>query len=77
MISPGVFARSIAAATGVLERSIPVVFAKSSKASVINWMLKVEGVKDVTCTVEDMEAMDKSQSTVQRGLNESRGNDGR
>ena len=51
---------SIAVAKGFLERSIPVIFAYSSKASVINWMLDDEDDEDVACTVEDMEAMGRS-----------------
>jgi hypothetical protein len=35
----------------------------------INWMLEVEDVEDVdvACTVDGMEAMDRSQYLVQRG----------
>jgi hypothetical protein len=33
---------------------------------VINWMLEVEEVEDVACTVDDMEAMNRSLSLVQR-----------
>ena len=32
----------------------------------INWMLEVEEVEDVACTVDDMEAMNRSLSLVQR-----------
>ena len=35
-----------------------------------NWMLEVEDVEDVACTVDDMEARDRSQSLVQRGWRE-------
>jgi hypothetical protein len=37
---------------------------------VINWMLEVEDVEDVACTVDDIEATDRSQSLVQRGWSE-------
>ena len=30
----------------------------------INWMLEAEDVEDVGCTVDDMEAMDRSQSLI-------------
>jgi hypothetical protein len=43
---------------------------------VINWKLEVEDVEDVSCTVEDMEAMDLSQSFVQRRWSEGRGDKG-
>ena len=36
----------------------------------INLMLEVEDVEDVACTVEDMEAMGRSRSLVQRGWRE-------
>jgi hypothetical protein len=39
---------------------------------VINWMLEVEDVEDVACTVDDMEATDHSQYLVQRGWSEGR-----
>ena len=32
----------------------------------INWMLEVEDVEEVACTVDDMEATDHSRSLVQR-----------
>ena len=32
----------------------------------INWMLEEEDVEDVACTVDDMEARDRSGSLVQR-----------
>ena len=32
-----------------------------------NWMLEVENVEDVACRIEDMEAMGRSRSLVQRG----------
>jgi hypothetical protein len=32
----------------------------------------VEGVEDVACTVDDMEATDRSQTLVQRGWSEGR-----
>jgi hypothetical protein len=41
---------------------------------VINWMLEVEDVEDVACTVvDDMEATGCSGSLVQRGWSEGRG----
>jgi hypothetical protein len=45
---------------------------------VINWMLEVEDVGDVACTVDDMEATDssRSRSLVQRGWCEGRGGKG-
>jgi hypothetical protein len=39
---------------------------------VINWMLEVEDVEDVVCTVDDIEATDGSRSLVQRGKCEGR-----
>jgi hypothetical protein len=33
---------------------------------VINWILEVEEVEDVACTVDEMEAMSHSRSLVQR-----------
>jgi hypothetical protein len=39
---------------------------------VINWILEVEEVEDVACTVDDMEVRDRSQSLVQRGWSEGR-----
>ncbi len=33
----------------------------------INLVLEMEDVEDVACTVDDMEARDRSQSLVQRG----------
>jgi hypothetical protein len=45
---------------------------------VINWILEVEDVEDVACTVDDMEATDlsRSRSLVQRGWCEGRGGKG-
>src|SRR6266699_3509864 len=39
-------------------------------------MLEVEDVEDVACTVDDMEATDCSQSLVQRGWSEGKGDKG-
>ena len=39
----------------------------------INRILEVEDVEDVACTVDDMEATDRSRSFVQWGLCEGRG----
>jgi hypothetical protein len=39
---------------------------------VINWMLEVEDVEDVACTVDDMEDTDRSRFLVQRGWRERR-----
>ena len=47
------------AANGFWERSIPVIFAYSIKALIINWMLEVEDIEDVSCAVDDMEATDR------------------
>jgi len=55
-ISSGEFDCSRATAKGVLERSVPVIFAYSAKAaSMMNWTLEVE---DVRCAIDDMEKMD-------------------
>ncbi len=40
--------------------------------SVINWMLETKDVEDVACTVDDMEALGRWRSLVQRGLSEGR-----
>jgi hypothetical protein len=42
-------------AKGFFERSIPVMFAYSPKASMISWRLEEE---IVGCSIEDMEARD-------------------
>ena len=43
----------------------------------INWMLEVEDVEDVACTVDDMEVRDRSGSLVWRGWSEGMGYKGR
>jgi hypothetical protein len=43
---------------------------------VINWILEVEDVEDVDCTVDDMEATERSGSLVRRGWNKGRGDKG-
>ena len=63
---------SSAAAKGLLARSIPVILTYSAKASMIDWMLKVEGI---ACPVDDMEE-NCSRSFVERGLSEGRENKG-
>jgi hypothetical protein len=40
---------------------------------VINWMLEVDDVDDVACTVDDMETANRSRYLVRRGLGEGRG----
>jgi hypothetical protein len=40
---------------------------------VINWMLEVEDVEDVACTIDDMDATECSRSLVWGGWSEGMG----
>ena len=66
-IAPGDSARLSAASEGWLERLIPVISSYLTMASVINWLLEVEDVEDVACSVDDIEATDRSKSLGWRG----------
>lgn len=55
---------SSSAAKGFSERSVPVIFVKSAKASMINWELEVE---DVACPTDDMKTTGCSERRETEG----------